>query len=190
MSESETAAGPAATSAGWMSRAKTRLMPDCNAAAAGYWMSLVLAGGAVITGSALRLSAMPQPHLLQVLSGAVIAAVIGLFPVPVPGSKHSIAAGDIFIFLLLLLHGPAAAVVGAAAEAAVGSWRSSKRWTSRLASPSSAAVAMFACGSLYEATLIALGKVGFGGDGAMLGMVMLFAVGYFVVNTTLITSVV
>ena len=187
MTESATAN---AVERGPISRTKQWLMPDYNAGAAVYWLLLVTIGAAGMGYSAMHVAALPQPELVQVLVGAVIAAVVGLFPVRVPGSKHSIAAGDIFIFLLLLLHGPAAAVIGAAAEAAVGSWRSSRRWTSRIASPASAAVAMLTCGLLFDWTLARLGAAGLGGDGAVLGMVMLFAVGYFVVNTTLITSVV
>jgi diguanylate cyclase (GGDEF)-like protein/PAS domain S-box-containing protein len=175
---------------GWLARGKAWLMPDYGAGATAYWLALVVAGAAIIGYSAWQVGTLPQEALIQVLVGAVIAAVVGLFPVRVPGSRHSIAAGDIFIFLLLLLHGPAAAVFGAAAEAAVGSWRTSKRWTSRLASPASAALAMFICGLLFEKTVGLLGGVGVSGDGAVLGVVMLFAVGYFVVNTTLITSVI
>jgi hypothetical protein len=40
------------------------------------------------------------------------------------------------------MHGPAAATLAAAGEAAVGSYRTSKRWTSRIVSPAMAAVAM------------------------------------------------
>ncbi len=181
---------PAAATEGTLARAKHWLMPDYNAGAAAYWALLVLVGAAVVGYSGFQVAGLPRAELAQVLVGAVIAAVVGVFPVRVPGSKHSIAAGDIFIFLLLLLHGPAAAVVGAAAEAAVGSWRTSRRWTSRIASPASAAVAMFTCGHLFDLSVTALSRVGFGGDGAVLGVVMLFAVAYFFVNTTLITSVV
>ncbi len=183
---------PAAASLrpGWLARSKSWLMPDYNAGAAVYWLLLVVVGAAITVHATLQVAGLGQAEITQVLVGAVIAAVVGLFPVRVPGSKHSIAAGDIFIFLLLLLYGPAAAVIGAAAEAAVGSWRSSKRWTSRIASPASAAVAIFTCGLVFEKTLAGLESLGLGGDGAVLGVVMLFAVGYFVVNTTLITTVV
>ena len=48
----------------------------------------------------------------------VIAMLAGVFPVRIPRSKNSFAAGEVFIFLLLLLHGPAAATLAAAGEAA------------------------------------------------------------------------
>ena len=45
----------------------------------------------------------------------------------VPGTKNSYAAGEVFIFLLLLMLGPQAAAVAAAFETGVGSLRTSKR---------------------------------------------------------------
>ena len=93
---------------------------------------------------------LPRAALLQVLAGAAVAMLAGFFPVRIPRSKNSFAAGEIFIFLLLLLHGPAAAALAAAGEALVGSWRTSKRWTSRIASPAMAALAMFLAGSLLQ----------------------------------------
>ena len=94
---------------------------------------------------------LPRAALLQTLAGAAIATLAGFFPVRIPRSKNSFAAGEIFIFLVLLLHGPAAASLAAAGEALVGSWRTSKRWTSRIASPAMAVVSMFIAGSLLQA---------------------------------------
>ena len=56
---------------------------------------------------------------------AVIAMLAGVFPVRIPRSKNSFAAGEIFIFLLLLVHGAGAAALAAAGEAGVGSYRTS-----------------------------------------------------------------
>jgi hypothetical protein len=89
------------------------------------------------------LAQLPRVAWLQVLAGMAIAMFAGFFPVRIPRSKNSFAAGEIFIFLLLLIHGPAAASLAAAGEAFVGSWRTSRRWTSRIASPAMAALAMF-----------------------------------------------
>ena len=77
----------------------------------------------------------------------------GFFPFRVPRSKNSFTAGEIFIFLLLLLHGPAAATLAAAGEALVGSWRTSKRWTSRIVSPATASIAMFCAGAALQAAM-------------------------------------
>jgi len=169
---------------------RARLMPDYGPAAATYWLALVGAGLLVLALAIHEVSGLPREALLQVLVGATTAALAGLFPVRLPGSKHSIAAGDVFVFLLLLLHGPAAAVLGAAAEAAVSSWRSSKRLTSRLASPASASIAIFACGLLFERALPLALEHGFSAAAVPVVLVMLFAVGYFFANTTLISAVV
>jgi hypothetical protein len=76
--------------------------------------------------------------------------------VRIPGSKISVAGAEIFVLLLLLLHGPAAAALAAACEATTTSARTSKRLTSRLGSPAMAALAMYACGSAFTATLLLL----------------------------------
>ncbi len=163
---------------------------DYNRSATTYWSALALAGAVVVALSVRQIAALPAPEAVRVLIGVVTAAVVGLFTVRLPNSKHSIAAGDIFIFLLLLLHGPAAAVLGAAAESAVASSRTSKRLTSRIASPASAALAMFAGGHLFELALAGFERVNLGGDGTVLALVMLIAVVHFALSTTLITTVV
>jgi hypothetical protein len=55
------------------------------------------------------------------------------------------------------MHGPGAAAILAASEAGVGTLRTSRRWTSRLFSPASAALAMVASGALLHLALQALG---------------------------------
>jgi hypothetical protein len=104
--------------------------------------------------------------------------------------KNSFAAGEIFIFLLLLMHGPAAATLAAAGEAFVGSYRTSKRWTSRIVSPAMAALAMGApLGWLLHAGLLAPAWPG--PDAA--GLLVLATMGtrslYFVLNTLLVSAV-
>jgi hypothetical protein len=89
--------------------------------------------------------------LSVVLAGVALAMLAALFPVRIPRWKNSFTAGEIFIFLLLLMQGPAAATLAAAGEGLLGSWRTSRRWTSRLASPAMASLAMFAVGSALHA---------------------------------------
>jgi PAS domain S-box-containing protein len=163
---------------------------DYNRNATAYWSALALTGTVVVALALRQIAALPAPDAVRVLIGVVTAAVVGLFTVRLPNSKHSIAAGDIFIFLLLLLHGPAAAVLGAAAEAAVASSRTSKRLTSRIASPASSALAMFVGGHLFELALAGFERLNLGGDGTVLALVMLIAVVHFALTTTLITTVV
>ncbi|MCE2907660.1 MAG: hypothetical protein O9343_00800 [Burkholderiaceae bacterium] len=67
-----------------------------------------------------------------------------------PSARHGYSAGDILIFLVLPALGPAAAAVVAAGDAFVGSWRNSRRWTSRLFSPAAATLAMTLAASLVH----------------------------------------
>ena len=163
---------------------------DYNPAAITYWFALVILGAAAFGISLSAVAALPAPQVGQVLGIAFIAAVVGMFPLRVPNSKNSIAAGDIFIFLLLLLHGAEAAVLAAMMEAAVCCWRTSKRWSSRIVSPAAAAVAMLVCGQGFELVLAALADVDIASATATFAALMLFAAGYFIVSPTLVTTVI
>ena len=110
------------------------LMPDYNRKVTIYWWSTVVLGCVALLGALWELRLLSSGVVAQVAIGTAFAVAAGFFPVRIPGSKNSFVAGEVFIFLLLLMHGPAAATVAAAGEAFVGSYRSSKRWTSRIAS--------------------------------------------------------
>jgi hypothetical protein len=166
------------------------LFPDYNAAAIVYWCGLVVAGAAVVGASVFKIAALPAGQVAEILLIAVIAALVGLFPLRIPKSKNSIAAGDVFIFLMLLLHGPFAAALAAAAESGVCAWRTSKRWSSRLASPAAAAVAMLVCGHVFELLLAQMTRTGIGNEIGTFAALMLFAVAYFFVSPTLVTTVI
>ncbi|MEO8806718.1 MAG: bifunctional diguanylate cyclase/phosphodiesterase [Burkholderiaceae bacterium] len=173
----------------WWRRLHRGLMPDYNRKATTYWWVMVLLGGAVLLSSLHTVFAMPADAIVQVLAGVAIAMLAGMFPVRIPRSKNSFAAGEIFIFLLLLLHGPAAAMLAAAGEGLVGSWRTSKRWTSRLVSPAMGGIAMFSAGSLLQLGIEASHRLGAYNAGFLLMAVMLCAVLDFMLNTLLITAV-
>ena len=166
------------------------LMPDYNRKATVYWWTMVAIGLLTLLHCAGQVAQLPRAALLQTLAGAAIATLAGFFPVRIPRSKNSFAAGEIFIFLVLLLHGPAAAALAAAGEALVGSWRTSKRWTSRIGSPAMAVVSMFIAGSMLDSGLDMLRARGWYNDGLLMTAAMLFAVTYFVLNTLLATLVI
>ena len=166
-------------------RLHAALMPDYNRPAAAWWWFVVLAGAGVLGHALLSLATEPPEVWLQVLVGAGIAMLAGVFPVRIPGVKTSFAAGELFIFLMLLLHGPAAAVLAAAGEGFVGSMRTSRRWTSRLATPAMAALAMAAVGHALHAVLALLP----GSAPLLIVATMVAALAYFVINAQLVTAV-
>jgi len=179
---------PAAPATLW-ARLHRALMPDYNRKATIYWWSMVALGSATLLYAAIRVAGLSAEALVQVVIGIAITMLAGMFPVRIPRSKNSFAAGEIFIFLLLLMQGPAAATLASACEAIVGSWRTSSRWTSRIVSPAMAAVAMFVTGSLLNVLVTALRAHELLGQGALLVMSMSFAVIYFGINTLLVTLV-
>jgi diguanylate cyclase (GGDEF)-like protein/PAS domain S-box-containing protein len=164
-------------------------MPDYNLKAAVYWWVVVVAGGLFLAFQVRELIALPAADLGVSLAGALLAMLAALFPIRIPRWKTAFTAGEIFIFLLLLLQGPAAATLAAAGDGLLGSWRSSKRWSSRLASPAMAGLAMFAVGSVLTAGLNVLQQRGLDNAGVMLAATTASAVVYFVVNTLLMTAV-
>ena len=189
MHPAATPASPDAQRVPWWLRLHRALMPDYNRKAAVYWWCGVLLGAAAIFHAGGVLAAHASGNRMEILAGIVIAMVAGLFPVRVPRSKNSFAAGEIFIFLLLLLYGPAAAVLASAGEGLIGSWRTSKRWTSRIATPAMASLAMLASGSLLHAVIGAARAHGMANAGVLLVATMASAVLYFALNTTFVAAV-
>ena len=165
------------------------LMPDYNRKTTVYWWTMVLLGGAAMLHALWSLSSVPVEVLAQVLVGGGLAAVAGFFPVRIPGSKNSFVAGEIFIFLLLLIHGPEAATIAAAGEAFVGAYRSSKRWTSRIASPTMSALAMCIAGQSMSALFAWMGTANLQNAGLLLLASMLVALSYFIANTLFVSLV-
>src|SRR5262249_32825223 len=97
-------------------------MKDYGQAARLYWWTGAAPGVLALGWGITGVVRMEPAVLLQVLVGAAVAAVVGLFPVRIPNGKTSIAGAEIFIFLLLLVYGPAAAIIAASLEGMVASW--------------------------------------------------------------------
>jgi diguanylate cyclase (GGDEF)-like protein/PAS domain S-box-containing protein len=161
-------------------------MGDYSRQAKIYWWGTTGPGVLLLAIAIMQVASLDRGALTQVALGVLIAALTGLFPVRIPGTKTSLAGAELFIFLLLLIHGPAAATIAAVAEAAVGSWRTSKRWTSRIGSPGMASLAMYGCGTAF-----ALVRNGTDPNNLSL-FVGLFALAlaYFACNTLLMASLI
>src|SRR5579859_5758427 len=164
-------------------------MKDYTPQARRYWWTVVVLGVWSLIYAVANIGDLKAPVLLQVLAGALAAAIVGLFPVRIPGAKTSIAGGEIFIFLVMLVYGAPAAVLAAAVEGAVASWRSSKRWTSRVGTPAMASLAMLVCASIFEVARSAIVKLGLNG-GTLIAAVMIFAAVYWVANTVLTSTLI
>jgi len=170
-------------------RAHRWLMPDYPRRAAAYWWIVSALGWAVFGHSLWSIAQQPASELLKIGSLVAVALLAGLFPLRIPRSNNSFMAGEIFIFLALLMSGPPAAAIAAAGEGAVGAWRTSKRWTSRIISPAVACLAMYGSGSLLQALVESLRQYQLANAGVLLLTTMATAVLYFTMVSGLLSVV-
>jgi diguanylate cyclase (GGDEF)-like protein len=169
-------------------RLHQRLMPDYNRASTVYWWTVVPLGILVIGGSLWSVAGRPWAALAQIGVGVLMAAIAGSFPVAIPRTKTSFGLGEVFTFLLLFIHGPAAAALAAAAEAGTGSFRTSKRWTSRIGGPAMAGLAMATTGTMLEWMLASARAGDAVGQATLFAATLWFALAHFVLNTALIAA--
>jgi diguanylate cyclase (GGDEF)-like protein/PAS domain S-box-containing protein len=166
------------------------LMPDYNRKATVYWWSMVVLGTIALLYALWDVYHLPLAVVAQIIVGTCLAVGAGFFPVRIPGSKNSFVAGEVFIFLLLLMHGPAAATVAAAGEGFVGAYRSSKRWTSRIASLAMAALAMGIAGHVMQAGMVWSDARTSMAPAFMLLIACAVAMGYFALNTYFVSMII
>jgi diguanylate cyclase (GGDEF)-like protein/PAS domain S-box-containing protein len=190
MSESPGPGSDAAAPAGWWGRFHRSQLFDYNAAARRLWLALALTGAAAIIGALAALVHAPAIELWQVAAWLAIVAVAAAFPIQIPRSKHSIATGDIVIFLLLAMYGGSAAIVAAALEGLIGAVRSSARWSSRIASMAAGAVGMSLGALAFEGVQQALQASGLPFAGAHLAALAAAAVLHCVSTTYVLMKVI
>jgi len=163
---------------------------DYNAAASRYWLALTACGVALLALALAQLTRVELSELWQMVGWITIAAMAAAFPIQIPRSKHSVATGDIVIFLLLALHGAPAATVGAALEAVIASSRTSGRLSSRVASLAAGAIAMALAGALFEAAQSWLAAHGMPHAAAHLAALAAAALVHYAVSTVSLMQVV
>jgi diguanylate cyclase (GGDEF)-like protein/PAS domain S-box-containing protein len=128
-------------------------MHDYPPAAKAVWLTAALLGTIVIVMSAVSVVRLPLDLLAQFLLGGVCAVVAAFFPIKKPGTSEAFSASDLFLFLVLCVVGPAAAVLATAVESFAAAVRSSKRWTSRLGTPAICAFSMAMAAWGYQSVL-------------------------------------
>ncbi len=172
----------------WCQRLNAALMPDYTPKACVFWWLMVALGGSVLAGCLLWLLFQPWSVALQMAVGLALSVGSGLFPVRVPGTKQSFAVGEVFIFLVLLMIGPAAAAIVAAGETGLGAFRTSKRWTSRLVTPAITGLSIWTTGSLLQWALLRMDAGATVSAAPVAAAMLVFAALYFVVNAVLLTG--
>ena len=177
------------TVAGWTAFRRAYLH-DYGPAARRFWLALAVLGGIALASSAAQVAQLAMGDLLQILGWSTIAAIAAAFPIQIPRSKHSVATGDVVIFLLLALHGTSAAVLAAGLEALIAASRSSLRLSSRIASLCAAAVGMAIGGILLDVAQSWLQDQGLPHAAAHLGALAGAVFAYFIVSTMTLMHIV
>lgn len=162
-------------------------MHDYNLQAKAFWWTAFGIGLVLVVNALISVAALPGAAILQIALVCMCTAVVGFFPVTVPRTKMSVAGGEIFIFLLLLVFGPEAAILAAALEALVGARKTSKRWTSWYGSPAYAAISLGVTGTLFVLAKNALASYGFLNAATLLVLLTALAVAHFSLSTVLAT---
>ena len=122
-------------------------LDDYNLAAKIYWWITTTLGAVAIALAVYSVANLPAASIAQVIAGVALAGLVG--SLPARRGKVAFTGGEMFIFLVLLMNGPACAALAAAAEAGAGTYRLTQRLASRIAAPAMAALAMYACGTLF-----------------------------------------
>ncbi len=151
----EAAAGPnstvqqATSGQGTWQRFAAKHLFDYNTSTRYFWLILVCAG-AVACGWATWQTLSNSNAITMTLLAVAVATLAALAPVQIPRTKHSVCLADVCHLAALALLGPAAAVLASGAEALAATMKTSRRVSSRLASPAANMTAMAIAGLLYQ----------------------------------------
>lgn len=153
-------------------------MNDYNTYARAYWWTIAGVGFVLLVHALFQVAALPFQSLMQIALAVAFAAAVAFFPVKIPGTKLSIAGGEIFIFLALLLFGVEAAALAAAVEGIIAALRTSKRWTSWFGTPAMTVIAISVSGYGFTAASAALQQNALLSGAAFMLLLTVFAVVY------------
>ncbi|MEW6209033.1 MAG: EAL domain-containing protein [Acidobacteriota bacterium] len=162
-------------------------MTDYNRGARFYWWAAALVGVVVIGFASARTIGLDGSGLLKLAMMIGLVYLAGLYPIRVPDTQVLITPSDIFIFLTAVLLGAEAATVIAVFDAALVSYRHSKRWTSRLGGPAMMAIAIFTSAKAFEQATDWLRQSNTFNRTTFLVALLSFSLLYFILNTSLLT---
>ena len=159
---------------------------DYPPAAATFWLAIALAGLVAGGWALVQVAASPASWLLTLLAVAA-AAIASSYPVRIPRSKFSLSTADLCTYIALATLGPAAAILTAGADGALGAWRATRRLTSRVATPTAAMAAAGLAGLAHHGSEALLDRW-LGPAGAAVGALGVAALVLFIGTTLPLTS--
>jgi diguanylate cyclase (GGDEF)-like protein/putative nucleotidyltransferase with HDIG domain len=126
---------------------------DYNLATRIYWSVMVVAGTLTAAWGFYQCLAFNLEEWAQFLSLLSLVIVTGCYPIRIPNTTANVTVGDTFTFLSVITLGVPAGIVLSVVDAFLGSTRTAKKLTSRLAAPAIMAVTTFISGSAFYYTL-------------------------------------
>ncbi len=162
-------------------------MSDYNLRARAYWWITTSMGALAIWSSLAGLANLSATALFKLIAAVVVVFIINLFSIRVPGTQVLISPGDIFVFLAALFGGLPCAMMVALTDAVVGSYRASRRWTSRLGGPAMTAISIFVSANLFHWLFGNLSNWGLSYTAALLTSLLIFSITHFILSSFLFT---
>lgn len=162
-------------------------MSDYNRGARAYWWATFVLGVSTFVYSVSGLLQLSTRALLGTAVLTLSVYLVGLRPIQIPGTKSSITPGDIFIFLTALLFGMHATVFVATTDSFCASFRTSKRWTSRLGGPAMMAIATAVSAGIFDWQIRWLQDAGLTSTATLLASLLVFSLLHFFLNTMMMT---
>ncbi|MBL8308457.1 MAG: EAL domain-containing protein [Rubrivivax sp.] len=145
---------------GLWARFVRRHLHDYPPGALAIWLALGLAGALALLWALWAALAWPATHLAFTGAGLVMVALAAWFPLRIPRSRNTVLVADVFIYGLMAAVGPAAAMLAAGLEAAIGALRSSRRLSTHLSGPAAALAAMGLGSAAFRGLEVALPRLG------------------------------
>ena len=163
-------------------------MTDYNRKARAFWWTTTTAGALIVCYALKTVSHFGNVDILKIGAFVLVVVLTGLRPIRVPGTITSFTPGDIFIFLAALFWGAPAAVVVSIPDAIVASFRTSQKWTSRIASPALTALSLFAAGTIFQQTIVHLQQWRVFNNAMLFAALLLFSALHFLFHTLLLST--
>ena len=171
-----------------LGRFRRRHLYDYPPAAAGFWL-IVVSGGALVGLTSIGSIGLNAGAWFSTVVAAVPVLVAAQFPIRVPRTKIAFSGSDVFLFATLAFLGPAAAILIGGLDSAIGSYRRSRRLSSRLAGPATSMLAMGAAAGVQQGLEGILIGAGVAEGPSALGALSLAGLVHYGLNTGLQHSI-
>ncbi len=153
-----------------------------------YWMVSAILGSVILSVCSAKLYLLDRTSLLILFLLTLVVIFSGLFPVRILGTHSVITPTEVYLFLIALMFGGAAATCVAAVDSFAATCKSSSRWVTRIAALTTNATAMYVSSEIFLGLQKSLAPRAISTHLKHFAALMLFAVVYFFLNSFLMST--